>query len=61
MQEHRNNHRRENERTYVFPQYHGNGEVFEKDRRNIPDRRLNDISVEELTCEEIILEISKIN
>ena len=61
MQERRKTHRRYNEKTCVFPQYLGNGDVVDTDRRNIPERRLNDITVEELSCEDVISEISKIN
>ena len=58
MKERRKTHRRHNEASCDFPRYSGNGAVVDADRRKIPERRLNDISVEELSCEDIILEIS---
>ena len=61
MQERRKTHRRYNETSCDFPHYPGNGEVVDEDRRKIPERRLNDISVEELSCEDIVLEISRID
>jgi hypothetical protein len=61
MQERRKIERRINQQTCIFPLLTNRGEVVESDRRVLPDRRLDNISVEEISCEDAIAEIAKLN
>lgn len=59
MIERRRIHRRHDEEYKGFPLFNNRGELIESDRRYIPTRRINDISVEEVDCFEFISEIDK--
>ena len=61
MQERRKTQRRGNETPGDFPFYTRNGEAIESDRRHLPDRRMDNIEVEEISCEDFISELSRIN
>jgi hypothetical protein len=61
MQERRHNQRRANQPMPRFPCRLGNGEFVESDRRHQPDRRLGNISVEEISYEDYISELSRID
>lgn len=61
MVERRRSHRRHYQAYTDFPLFNNRGEAIESDRRYIPTRRINDISVEEVDCSEFISEIDKYN
>ena len=61
MQERRKIERRINQQARIFPLLTSRGEVVESDRRVLADRRLDNISVEEISCEDFISEIAKLN
>ncbi len=61
MFERRKIHRRHYEVYKGFPLYSNRGELIESDRRYLPTRRINDISVEEIDCSEFISDIDKYN
>ena len=61
MQERRKIERRINQQACVFPLLTSRGEVVESDRRILADRRLDNISVEEISCEDFISEIARLN
>ena len=59
MQERRKSQRRDGEAISILPYHLSSGEVVETDRRHLPDRRLDNIAVEEISCEEFISELSR--
>ena len=59
MQERRRIQRRQNGKGCEFPLHTTNGEIIESDRRHLPDRRMDNFTVEEITCEEFISELSR--
>jgi hypothetical protein len=61
MQERRHNQRRSDAQARSFPYRRGDGELVESDRRYLPDRRLDSLSVEEISCEDFISELSRLN
>jgi hypothetical protein len=60
MQERRHNQRRDNDQICRFPYRQEDGEIIKSDRRFLPDRRLDNISVEEITREDFISELSRL-
>jgi hypothetical protein len=61
MQERRKSQRRNGEDISTLPFHLATGEVVESDRRHLPDRRLDNIAVEEISCEDFISELSRID
>ena len=59
MQERRRIQRRKNDKGSEFPLQTRIGEVIESDRRHLPDSRMDNFSVEEITCEDFISELSR--
>jgi hypothetical protein len=59
MQERRRIQRRKNSKGSEFPLQTKNGEIIESDRRHLPDRRMDNFTVEEITCEDYISELSR--
>ena len=57
MVEKRRLHRRQFVPFSRFPLNTGIGEVVTAERRRLPTRRLNDIQVEELDCQELIAKL----
>ena len=60
MHERRRNERRINQQACTFPHLTSSGEVIESDRRVLAERRVNNISVEEISYEEFIKETAKL-
>ena len=54
MIERRKTHRRNYRKIPYYPIRDGDGILVDSDRRRLPTRRLNDISVTEITCSEFI-------
>ena len=61
MQERRKSQRRRNDQASAFPFYTEDGKAVESDRRHLPDRRMDNIEVEEISREDFISEISRLN
>ena len=61
MQESRKSQRRGNDQSSAFQLYTEDGKAVESDRRHLPDRRMDNIEVEEISCEDFISEISRLN
>jgi hypothetical protein len=59
MQERRKIQRRHNGRDCDFPLQTRDGKIIDTDRRHLPDRRMDNITVEEITCEDFISELSR--
>ena len=59
MRERRKNQRRRNGNDRDFPLQTREGEIIESDRRHLPDRRMDNFTVEEITCEDFISELSR--
>ena len=59
MQERRKNPRRHNGKACEFPLHTRDGEIIESDRRHLPDRRMDSFTVEEITCEDFISELTR--
>ncbi len=57
MVEKRRLHRRQFVPFSRFPLHTGRGEEVTAERRRLPTRRLNDIQVEELDCQELIAKL----
>ena len=53
MLERRKIHRRHYEQFTTFPLYSRKGDLVISERRKLPTRRVNDIYVEELACDDI--------
>ncbi len=58
MLEKRCNHRRQYIPTSRFPLNIPSGEIVLSERRMLPTRRVNDIEVKELSCQDFIAELS---
>jgi hypothetical protein len=61
MQERRHHQRRGDGQPCHFPFLCDDGEMIATDRRLLPDRRLENISVEEISYEDFISELSRIS
>jgi len=59
MTERRKIHRRHYQARTDFPLFNRRREIIESDRRHLPTRRINDISVEEVAYSELLSEIQK--
>ncbi len=59
MIEKRTGHRRHYQVHTDFPLFNRQREIIESERRRRPTRRVNDITVEEISCSEFISEIVK--